>query len=138
MSAVGLTDDYSHQGRVIAEALAGAALQPALRQHLAAVEQLGQAYKQLNASVGQFGMYTLMASTAALKSGNGSDDGHYMHVEANLVNLGSQRDSLARDIEHALEGAEFRDVPITQQQAQNLTAQAQSLINQAQELAASS
>jgi hypothetical protein len=138
MSLVGLRDDYSHQGRVIAEAVAGSALQPALRQHLSAVEQLGQAYKQLNASVGQFGMSTLIASTAALKSGGGSDDSHYVDVENQLSNLGSQRDSLVEQIESALEGAEFGGVPISQQQAQSLAAQAQSLIHQAQELAASS
>lgn len=61
LSAVGLSDDYVMDGRVITEVLHG-------NGQLKQTADLGACYKQLNASVGTFGTDTLLASTAALKS----------------------------------------------------------------------
>ena len=71
----GLTDDYVMDGRVITQLFNG---NGGLKQ----TEALGGCYKQLNASVGQFGTATLVASTAALASGSGSDDTKYTTIDA--------------------------------------------------------
>ena len=64
----GLEDDYLMDGRVITEVTRGGG-------RLQQTVELGACYKQLDASVGQFGTDTLVASTAALASGSDSQDG---------------------------------------------------------------
>lgn len=88
-------------------------------------------YKQIDATVGQFGVATLMASTSALASGNESDDSRYTNLENQLSTLRTLRDALAMQMITALEGAEFNGQPIPQQQAQSLVAQGQALLAQA-------
>src|SRR4029077_4400258 len=69
MYLTGLKDDYEHDGRVVTQIL------PAPRRALAArgVTALGPCYKQLNSSVGQFGAFTMQASTAAVESSTTAD-----------------------------------------------------------------
>ena len=55
-------------------------------------------------------------------------------MESQLASLTSQRDALAAQMITALEGAEFSGQPISQQQAQSLVAQGQSLLNAASAL----
>src|SRR5207302_894504 len=64
----GLKDDYGHDGRVLSEALTGAALPPSVTGNGNIFQQLAQSYKQINASVGQFGLGTLRISNSALIS----------------------------------------------------------------------
>src|SRR6266849_2071970 len=52
----GLKDDYGHDGRVLSEALTGAALPPTVTGNGNIFRQLAQSYKQINAPVGQFGL----------------------------------------------------------------------------------
>lgn len=54
MSLAGLHDDYQSDGRVITEILAS----PRHTRNSASLVALGQCYKQLNSSVGQFGTST--------------------------------------------------------------------------------
>jgi hypothetical protein len=129
MALVGLQDDYSHDGRVLLEDLAGGALPFSLRQHHGTLIQLGAVYKQLDACVGQFGLDTLHISTAALES-NASGDSTYAKLENDLNSLGGQRDALATKIITMLENAEFNNQPINQQQAQSLISQGQALLAQ--------
>ena len=60
----GLKDDYEHDGRVVTEILSD----PNRALAAPGVASLGACYKQLNSSVGQFGNFTLQASTAAVES----------------------------------------------------------------------
>ncbi len=72
---------------------------------------LAECYKQLNASVGEFGTNTLIADTAALKSGGGGD-GLFTSTQKKLAKLLSQRDPLATELKNALFAAAFDDVAL--------------------------
>jgi hypothetical protein len=104
LSLAGLHDDYTSDGRVISELL----------QHtpksVQAVTALGTCYKQVYASVGQFGTDTLTAETKALASGSATDDQQYTKFEKRLALLGTARDALANQIKKTLEDAEFTGV----------------------------
>ena len=106
MYLAGLHDDYIHDGRVISEILA----KPKGRLASPTFEQLGQCYKQLNSSVGEFGTDTLIASTNALESSSPGDI-VYTTTEAWLRQLDQERDSLAGKIKDTLERAEFGPLP---------------------------
>ena len=75
------------------------------------VTQLGEAYKQLNSSVGQFGAYTLTASTKAVESST-TGDSLYVKVNAALSGLEKQRDALAGTIKNELYNAENKGTPV--------------------------
>jgi hypothetical protein len=130
---LGLNDDYAHDGRVIAEALTGWAKPSAVKQSGSFIP-LAQMYKQLNASFGQFAMDLLVASTRALKSGSAADDSTYTTIEGQIESLTAQRDAIAVQMKALLEGAAFNGQVINNQQAQQLIAQGQGLLNQAHQL----
>ena len=113
MYLTGLKDDYEHDGRVISEVLTNP--NHALRG--AGVTALGACYKQLNSSVGQFGNFTLQASTAAVESSSVGDT-LYKTVNASLTGLNRQRDALALRIKAELEAAAFDNQPVIGAQAQ--------------------
>ena len=128
MTLLGLKDDYVHDGRLLFEDLNGYAV-PAAVKKAGGYARLATVYKQLNASFGAFDMAILKISSRALASGSSSDDSTYTTLEAQIAGWTSQRDALALQIKTALDGADFGKTPITQQQAQPLASQAQSLIN---------
>jgi hypothetical protein len=134
MELLGLHDDYTPDGRVLAEVLTRAALPPAMRAHLATLTRLGQVYTQLNAAVGSFGLNTLRASTHALAS-QSKGDARYTQLENALARLGSQRDALAGRMRAILLGAAFsgRHVPVGL--ASKLISQGERLLGQAAVLA---
>jgi hypothetical protein len=134
MLLLGLSDDYAHDCRAIVENLKGYAIPNSVKKG-GNFLGLATVYEQINAPVGELSLYTLKASTGALKSGNSGDDSNYAKVEAQLSNMTSQRDALAGQINGLLEGAEFSGNPIDPQKAQNLVGQAQDLLNQAKSLA---
>ncbi len=134
LSLVGLHDDYVSDGRVLSEALTGWAIPSAVKKSGGFVP-LAQVYKQLNAPFGAFGMDTLKASTRALAS-NDAGDATYTSLEGQIQSLTAQRDALAAQIKAALNGAAFDGQVLSTQQANNLIAQAQSLLDQAHALAA--
>jgi hypothetical protein len=124
----GLKDDYEHDGRVISEVLTD----PNHALANPAVTALGACYKQLNSSVGQFGYYTLQASTAAVES-NTPGDSKYKAVNAQLNGLEHARDALALRVKGELEAAAFHNVPVIVPQVQ--TGLCQSIIAIAKKLA---
>jgi hypothetical protein len=69
-----------------------------------------------------------------LKS-NDAGDATYINVETQLSSFTTQRDALAAQILSLLEGAEFNNQPITQQQAKPLIQQAQALLAEVQAFA---
>jgi hypothetical protein len=107
MYLTGLKDDYEHDGRVITEVLSS----PNHALGAPGVASLGACYKQLNSSVGQFGNFTLQASTAAVESSTPGDT-EYRTVDAALTGLDKLRDSLALRVKGELEAAAFGDRPI--------------------------
>jgi hypothetical protein len=133
LALVGLQDDYTHDGRLLAEVLTGWAKPPAVKKSGSFIP-LAQMYKQLNASFGQFAMDTLKASTKALAS-NGAGDATYTSIENQIQSLTSQRDALASQMKGLLTGAAFGGQVINNQQAQQLIAQGAALLDQAHQLA---
>jgi hypothetical protein len=107
MYLTGLRDDYEHDGRVITQILADP--NHALSQQ--GVTQLGECYKQLNSSVGNFGADTLIASTNAIESAS-SGDSTFLKIDARLRSLEIIRDQLAGQIKGELEAAAFDGVPV--------------------------
>jgi len=119
MYLTGLTDDYEHDGRVITQVLT----RPNRALAAPGVTALGACYKQINSSVGQFGNYTLQASTAAVESTSVGDT-LYKTVNASLTGLDKLRDVLALHVKAELEGAAFGDQPVIGAQAQTTACQA--------------
>ena len=126
LSLVGLTDDYSHDGRVLAEVMRGNSLPSGVQRNPIAFVLLAQAYKQIDAPVGQFGRATLTVSTTALTG----DDTTYNNLENRLAALGAQRDALAAQIIQKLEAAEFANQPLDWPSTFSLLLQANQLLRQ--------
>jgi hypothetical protein len=146
MYLVGLKDDYSYDGRLLVEALQPSALPQELRgggsgyggdaSSLSTFTILAQTYEQINAPTGQFAMSTLTISTHAL-GGNTPGDSSYAYLEGQLASMGTQRDGIASQMNAMLQAAVVgHGPPMNTWQANSLIAQAQSLLNQASELAA--
>ncbi len=126
----GLTDDYSHDGRVLLEALQSGVLPKSLRQSEANFVQLASIYKQIMAPVGFVGLTTLQISTVALSGDNST----YTNLETQLTSLTEQRDALAAQIIAVLEAAEFSGQPIDPSTTASLVGQAEQLIGEVEEL----
>ncbi|MGC2004255.1 hypothetical protein [Trebonia sp.] len=126
----GLKADYTQDGTVITDVLTDAP------PHLRSVpeQQLAACYKQLNASVGQFGAATLVASTKAVES-SAAGDAKYNQVNAALLSLEKQRDALAIKVKDELNAAAFSNTPIADPHGQ--ATQCQAIIRQAKQLAQS-
>ena len=104
MYLTGLRDDYEHDGRVITQIVSD----PNHALSNPQVTTLGECYKQLNSSVGDFAAYTLNADTNAIKS-TGTGDQEYLRTDQALRGLEVARDRLAGQIKGELEAAEFSD-----------------------------
>jgi hypothetical protein len=131
MYLLGLHTDYVQDGRVITQLLANPNRALSGQQ----VTQLGEVYKQLNSSVGEFGAYTLTASTKAIESSTPGDR-EFVTVNAALTGLDKQRDALATQIKNELYNAENWGTPVFG--AGQQIGQAQHLIAAAKALAATS
>jgi len=107
MYLLGLQDDYEHDGRVITQILDS----PNAALSGQGVNALGDCYKQLNSSVGEFGTATLQAATKAIE-GSSPGDRVYRQTDQALSVLEASRDSLAGTIKGELEAAAFSNAPI--------------------------
>lgn len=136
MSLLGLRDDYPVDGRVLVEDLEHSAVPVPMRAHHADWVALGSAYKQLDASVGQFGLDTLAASTAGLASGGDGSDSRYTATEAALESLGVERDQVAQQIQATLLGAEFDGRHASRAELRLLRASTRAVLDRAHALAA--
>jgi acid phosphatase len=133
LSSLGLDDSYASDGRVLTDILKDSWQPQSLKQHGHAVEDLGHVYKQLNAPFGSFAKDTLKASTRALASSS-AGDATYSDVESRIDSLTGQRDTLATQIKIALDGAEFGNTALNENQAKTWIDQANSLLDQAHDL----
>jgi hypothetical protein len=134
MALLGLRDDYTPDGVVLADAIESTALPPAMLTNYSTLDKLGQVYTQLEAPVGKFGLATLTASTRALAS-NSPGDATYTSIENQLTALGTVRDSLVAQMQTLLTGAEFGNLPISASAAKGLISQGNALLAQAETLA---
>ena len=134
LTLLGLHDDYIQDGRAVTQPLYDWAIPQSLRAHYETLLRLGDAYKQLNASFGDFDMNILKASTKALAS-NDASDATYTSIENQIAGLTTQRDALATQIKGALNDAAFNGQALNEQQAKGFIDQANSLIGQAHALA---
>ena len=130
LATAGLTDDYTGDGRVLSEILT----QPNPAISDPAFVQVAQCYKQLNASVGQFGTSTLVADTAALQSGSNGNDHTFTSVEARLRSLLKDRDRLATEMKSSLHDAAFAGTAISHGTATSQTARCNAILNRADHL----
>jgi hypothetical protein len=128
---LGLHDDYIPDGRVITQILA----HPNHALSGRSVTNLGACYKQLNSSVGEFGAYTLTASTNAIESSTPGDV-KFKQINAALTGLEKERDALAIQIKGELTAAAFDDAPV--HGARQQVSACQAIIGSAHRLASSS
>ena len=135
LELAGLKDDYVNDGRVLIEVLTSQAVAQTLRAHRETLLRLGSIYEQVNASFGQFGLDLLTASTRALKSSS-TNDATYASIENSIQDLTFQRDALAGQIKAALNAAAFDGQALNEQQAKGWIDESQSLLDQANVLAA--
>jgi hypothetical protein len=131
----GLSDDYSHDGRVITEILHPKAVPWSLRAHRETLERLGAAYKQMNAPLGRFGLDVIKISDTAVRSTN---EARYAQLSGALQQLGDERNTIAARMRTLLEQAAFGNASIDEQVAKGLIAQADALLARADAAAASS
>jgi hypothetical protein len=126
LSLVGLKDDYVHDGRVLFEALADHATPRALRTHRDTLSALADAYKKINAPLGELGFTTLTGiSTTALKG----SDATYTALEAQIKAITNRRNEIAAKMIEMLENAAFDDQPINEAKAVQLINQAFDLLD---------
>ena len=128
LSLTGVTDTYVHDGRVIVEALNDGALPATLAgANRATFVSLAQAYKQINAQLGQLGIATLKASTVAV-TGNDANDATYTACTAKINQWTQTRDTLAGQMKTMLDAAAFNGTAIDAPTANSLISQANALI----------
>ncbi|HLH99813.1 MAG TPA: hypothetical protein VKV06_03440 [Acidimicrobiales bacterium] len=126
MSLLHLTDDYTHEGRVLTQIMDRSTLPPALRGR--SYQQLADAYTQIESPVGPFGLATLALSTHGIASGTAADDSTYTADEAIIATLGKARDAVGSAMIRLLEGAAFHGQPIPGSQTRPLVRSADGLI----------
>lgn len=128
LALAGLQDDYSSEGRVLAEDLHGWALPDGIADSGDAFVELARAYKAINAPNAQLGRDSLVISTRALASGSAADDSKYAELENQLTTITSFRDALAGQMFQLLEGAEFHNKRIHDWEARQLEFEADGLL----------
>jgi hypothetical protein len=133
MLLLGLKDDYMHDGRALVENMAGYAIPDAIKMNESSFLSLSNAYKKINAPLGQLSLDTLKISTQALKS-NSLGDKTYNNLENQLVNFTEQRDAIKNQMIKLLVDAEFEGKAIDPQKAQALITQANMLLDQVRRL----
>jgi len=124
MGLVGLKDDYEHDGRVLFEVLEDNAVLKGQQGDRNLIARLAQAYKDINAPVGQLGRKTFAISTAALTG----DDSTYRILEAQLTRLTNERNAIAQKMIAMLEGVAFDGQPIEPIRAELLIVEADLLM----------
>jgi hypothetical protein len=126
----GLSDDYSHYGRALIEALRPRSLPKNLRKSWFNFVLLASAYKQITAPVGFVGLTSLKISTTALAG----DDATYADLEGKLSAFTTQRDAVAAQIIQVLEAAEFNGKSISFNTTLSLLSQAAQVLEELEKI----
>jgi hypothetical protein len=132
LKLAGLRDSYASDGRVLFELVADSVLPAPVVDQRDLLTSLGRDYKRINAPVGDLGMMTLAAATAALKS---PSDSQLAETDAALDDLANRRADLAARMLSALEAAAFSAQRVDPAQVASMQAEAQALLDAARALA---
>jgi Ice-binding-like len=130
LALLGLTDDYTHQGRVLTDIVDPTSLPAPVSSPN--YDKLARMYTSLESPVGPFALATLAASTEGLTSGSAANDATYQRIERRIGEFGSRRDDLGYAIIRLLEGAAFGGQSIPPGMAAQLLHQGQVLLAQAE------
>jgi hypothetical protein len=131
MALLGLTDDYVHEGRVIAEFMHDRALPAGIRGARENFVELAQLFKQLNAPKGELGRASLVWANRSITS-NDKVYGRYLNRIADIT---EDRDELAGQISTVLNNAAFHNKPVGEGAEDGLGRRAREMIDQVKDLA---
>jgi hypothetical protein len=131
MALLGLTDDYVHEGRVIAEFMHESALPAGIRSARENFVELAQVFKQLNAPKGELGRASLVWANRSITS----TDKVYGRYLNKIADITRDRDELAGQIETALTNAAFHNQPVGEHAEEGLGRRARKIIDQVKDLA---
>jgi hypothetical protein len=127
LTLVGLEDLYTHDGRLLVEALQNWATPDAADK--ATFSRLAKVYKQINAPFGDLSMNALTVSTAALESAD-ANDATYHRLSDQITAWTSQRDGLVSQMKSLLRAAAFDNATIDAKTASLLIDGANDLLKQ--------
>jgi hypothetical protein len=127
LSLTGLKDTYSSDGRVLFEILDTSGLTGPVAAQRDLLTGLAQAYKRINAPVGELGLTTLAAATAALEN---PDADQLAELDASLDGIAARRADLAGRMRAVLEAAAFNAQAADASQVTALQAEAQTLLDE--------
>ncbi|WP_024512870.1 hypothetical protein [Bradyrhizobium sp. ARR65] len=131
MALLGLTDDYVHEGRVVAEFMQQNALPPGIRESRENFIELAQAFKQLNAPKGELGRASLAWANRSVTA----NDKVYSRYLSRIGDITEDRDELAGQIKTVLNNAAFHNQPVGEGNENGLAHRARALIDQVRDLA---
>jgi hypothetical protein len=137
LAALGLSDDYTDDGRVVSNVFDAAALPSAMASRHGDYDNLAAAYKQLDAPFGQFGADSEVVSTTAASSSSPGDS-VYQGFDAQLNACEVQRNPIAGEMRDLLNGAAFGGESFSHGTAVSLVNRAHELISDMHELAGTS
>ncbi|MGZ4216749.1 MAG: hypothetical protein ACXVHB_00920 [Solirubrobacteraceae bacterium] len=133
LSLLGLSDDYTEDGRAIAQIMTPAATPAPIAADPTDYDALSSAYKQLDAPFGEFGRDSLMVSTKAVSTSSPSDS-VYQAWDAQLAACQALRTPLVSQMDNLMHNATFNGAAIDAITAQSLTEQANELITDMRQL----
>jgi hypothetical protein len=131
MALLGLTDDYVHEGRVVAEFMQDNALPPGIRDSRETFVGLAQVFKQLNAPKGELGRASLVWSN---RSVTGTDKIYARYLNR-IGDITGDRDQLASQIKTVLNNAAFHNQAVDKGAEEGLGHRAKAMIDQVKDLA---
>jgi arylsulfatase A-like enzyme len=131
MALLGLTDDYVHEGRVIAEFMHDTALPPGIRNARENFVELAEVFKQLNAPKGDLGRASLVWANRSITS----NDKVYGRYLSRIADITKDRDELAGQIQTVLNNAAFHNQPVNERAEDDLGRRAHKMIDQVKDLA---
>ena len=131
MALVGLTDDYVHEGRVVAEWMHEQALPKGIRSARENFVELAKVFKQLNAPKGELGRASLVWANRSITS----NDKVYGRYLGQIGDITEDRDELASQIKTVLNNAAFGNRPVSEGSEDGLGRRARALIDRVQDLA---
>jgi arylsulfatase A-like enzyme len=131
MALLGLTDDYVHDGRVIAEFMNQNALPHGIRDRREDFVELAQVFKQLNAPKGALGRASLVWSNRSVTA----DDKTYARYLKQIADITEDRDELAAKIKTVLNNAAFHNQPVGEGAEDGLGNRARQIIDEVKDLA---
>jgi arylsulfatase A-like enzyme len=131
MALLGLTDDYVHEGRVVAEWMHQSALPDGIRDARENFIELASVFKQLDAPVGELGRASLVWSNRSVTGTNKA----YASYLKEIADITEDRNELAGKIKTVLDAAAFHHQPVDEGAEDGLGHRAQALIDKVRDQA---